>query len=189
MTNQSWGWDKTISTAAQLTSKNLTAHAHKSVWELEWLKLCFGSNSSSKDDGLLVKNKMFNLCGSLFWERFDFDCCRHCSLSNRAGESGNSPKGLTKDCRSSTGDSAEDLSQSAFTTASLHSVQVPQAGCSSPGSLRLNQGSKAQLSPFSPWWEHLGSSKHPHSYISELIPGSKLYSRRTLRKRNPSNNP
>lgn len=29
-----------------------------------------------------MKKKMFNLCGPLFWLRFDFDCWRHCSLSD-----------------------------------------------------------------------------------------------------------
>lgn len=39
-----------------------------------------------------MKNKMFHLCGPLFWERFHFDCCRCCSLSDWGdGEFGNSP--------------------------------------------------------------------------------------------------
>lgn len=29
-----------------------------------------------------MKTKIFNLCGPLSWERFDLDCCRHCSLSD-----------------------------------------------------------------------------------------------------------
>lgn len=43
-----------------------------------------------------MKNKMFTLCGPLFWERFESDCCRHCSLSDCGDrEFGNSsaPKG------------------------------------------------------------------------------------------------
>lgn len=186
MTNQSWGWDKTISTAARLTSKNITVHAHKSVWELEWLKPCFGYKSSSKEDSLLVKNKMFNLCGSLFWERFDFDCCRHCSLSNWAGESGNSPKGAHWGLQEFHWRFSRVSEPKCF----HHSLS--SLGASAPSWLQCSwdpMPQTGQQSTALPLWVRLGGSKHPHSYISELIPGSKLYSRRTLKKRSPSNNP